>query len=65
MEPLIQMCTVSASKLNTIEMAVYMVNCLHQQQVVLALYEYTESHLELIQAQVKLIFLFFFYMLYR
>jgi len=51
-EPLIQMCTVSASRLNTIEMAVYMVNCLHQQQVVLSLFEYTESHLELIQAQV-------------
>ncbi|XP_067944821.1 conserved oligomeric Golgi complex subunit 6-like [Watersipora subatra] len=50
-EPLIQMCTVSASKLNTIEMAVYMVNCLHMQQVVLSLYEYTEGHLELIQAQ--------------
>ena len=49
------MCTVSASKLNTIEMAVYMVNCLHQQQVILSLYEYTESHLELIQAQVGLI----------
>ncbi|KAF6022935.1 COG6 [Bugula neritina] len=51
-EPLIQMCTVSASRLNTIEMAVYMVNCLHQQQVVLSLFEYTESHLELIQAQI-------------
>ena len=52
-EPLIQMCTVSASSLNTIEMAVYMINCLYQIQSTLSLYEYTESHLELIQAQVS------------
>ena len=47
------MCTVSASSLNTIEMAVYMINCLYQIQSTLSLYEYTESHLELIQAQVR------------
>lgn len=53
-EPLIQMCTMSASKLNTIEMAVYMVNCLYQLQSTLSLFEYTDEHLELIQAQVQI-----------
>lgn len=54
-EPLIQLCTMSASKLNTIEMAVYMVNCLHQLQSTLSLFEYTDAHLELIKAQVNIV----------
>ena len=53
-DPLMQMCSVSASRLNTIDMATYMVNCIYQIQSTLALYEFTGPRLEMLQAQVGL-----------
>ncbi|XP_074655398.1 conserved oligomeric Golgi complex subunit 6-like isoform X2 [Tubulanus polymorphus] len=52
-DPLLQMCSVSASKLNTIDMATYMINCIYSMQTTLALYEYTDQRLEMLQAQVE------------
>ena len=51
-EPLLQMCSVSASRLNPVDMATYMINCLHLIQTTLALYEFTDQRLEMLQAQV-------------
>ena len=51
-DPLIQMCSLSASRLSTIDMATYMVNCLHLIHTTIALYEFTEQRLEILQAQV-------------
>ena len=53
-EPLVQMCSVSASRLNTVDMATYMTNCLYLIQKTVALYEYTDNRLEMLQAQVRL-----------
>ena len=52
-DPLIQMCSLSASRLSTVDMATYMVNCLHKIQTTIALYEFTEQKLEILQAQVS------------
>ena len=52
MDPLIQMCSVSASHLSTVDMATYMVNCIYLIQSTLALYEFTDQRLEMLQAQV-------------
>ena len=52
-DPLIQMCSVSASRLNTVDMATYMSNCLHMIETSLAVYEYTDQRLEMLQAQVN------------
>ncbi|CAH1781027.1 unnamed protein product, partial [Owenia fusiformis] len=51
-DPLIQMCSVSASKLNTVDMATYMVNAIYNMQTTLALYEFTDQRLEMLQAQI-------------
>ncbi|XP_071081994.1 conserved oligomeric Golgi complex subunit 6-like [Haliotis cracherodii] len=51
-DPLIQMCSVSASRLNTVDMAAYMINCIYLMQSTLALYEFTDTRLEMLQAQV-------------
>ncbi|XP_062578733.1 LOW QUALITY PROTEIN: conserved oligomeric Golgi complex subunit 6-like [Saccostrea cucullata] len=51
-DPLVQMCSVSASRLNTIDMACYMVNCIYVMQTTLSLYEFTDTRLEMLQAQV-------------
>jgi hypothetical protein len=50
--PLVQMCSVSASRLNTTDMATYMINCIYLIQNNLALYEFTDTRLEMLQAQV-------------
>lgn len=47
-----QMCTLSASRLNPADMATYMINCLHAMQTTLSLYEYTDQRLEMLEAQV-------------
>ena len=52
-EPLIQMSSVSASRLNSTDMATYMVNCIHLIHSTLALYEFTDQRLEMLQAQVS------------
>ena len=49
------MCSLSASRLSTVDMATYMVNCLHLMQTTVALYEFTEQKLEILQAQVLLL----------
>ena len=51
-DPLVQMCSVSASRLNTADMATYMINCIYLIQNNLALYEFTDTRLEMLQAQV-------------
>ena len=53
-DPLLQMCSVSASRLNSIDMAAYMLNCIYLMQTTLALYEFTDTRLEMLQAQVSL-----------
>ncbi|OWF39301.1 conserved oligomeric Golgi complex subunit 6-like [Mizuhopecten yessoensis] len=51
-DPLVQMCSVSASRLNSTDMAAYMANCIYLMQTTLAMYEFTDTRLEMLQAQV-------------
>lgn len=53
LEPMLQMCSLSAVNLSQIEMAVYMVNCVYTIQSMLSLYEYTDIKLEKLEAQVE------------
>ena len=46
------MCSMSASHLNASDMAAYMINCIHQIQSTLAVYEFTDKHIEMLAAQV-------------
>ncbi|XP_076347341.1 conserved oligomeric Golgi complex subunit 6 [Tachypleus tridentatus] len=50
-EPLLQMCHVSASKLAPADMAVYLANCMYIIHSTLALFEFTDKQLEMLQAQ--------------
>lgn len=50
-DPLLQMCSMSASRLSTIDMAAYMVNCIHLMNTTLALYEFTDTRLEMLNLQ--------------
>ena len=50
------MCSVSASRLNTVDMATYLINCLYLTQTTLALYEFTEDRLEMLKAQVNIVY---------
>ncbi|XP_050411932.1 conserved oligomeric Golgi complex subunit 6 [Patella vulgata] len=52
-DPLLQMCSVSASRLNSIDMAAYMINGIYLMQSTLALYEFTDTRLEMLQAQIE------------
>lgn len=49
MEPLLQAVSLSASRLATTDMAVYLLNCLHLMQSTLALYEFMDERLERLQ----------------
>ncbi|EDO27234.1 predicted protein, partial [Nematostella vectensis] len=51
-DPALQMCVLSASHLNVPDMAAYMINCIHQMHTTLAVYEFTDTHLEMLSAQV-------------
>uniref|UniRef100_A0A6I8QZY1 Conserved oligomeric Golgi complex subunit 6 n=1 Tax=Xenopus tropicalis TaxID=8364 RepID=A0A6I8QZY1_XENTR len=53
LDPLLQMCTVSASNLGTADMATYMVNCLYMMKTTLALFEFTDKRLEMLQFQIE------------
>ncbi|XP_038050783.1 conserved oligomeric Golgi complex subunit 6-like isoform X2 [Patiria miniata] len=53
LDPLLQMCSLSASRLNPCDMAAYMINCLYAMQSCLALYEFTDQRLEMIAAQIS------------
>ncbi|XP_048588822.1 conserved oligomeric Golgi complex subunit 6 isoform X2 [Nematostella vectensis] len=46
-----RMCVLSASHLNVPDMAAYMINCIHQMHTTLAVYEFTDTHLEMLSAQ--------------
>ncbi|CAL1533346.1 unnamed protein product [Lymnaea stagnalis] len=50
-DPLLQMCSMSASRLTTVDMAAYMVNCIHLMNTTLSLYEFTDTRLEMLYAQ--------------
>jgi hypothetical protein len=45
----------SASRLSTVDMAAYMINCIYLIQSTLALYQFTDTRLEMLQAQVIMI----------
>lgn len=51
LDPLLQMCILSASHLAACEMAVYMMNCVHRIQSVLTLYEFTDERVEMLEGQ--------------
>lgn len=50
-DPLLQSVQESASHLPTVDMAVYLLNCLYQMQSTLAVYEYMDERIERLQAQ--------------
>lgn len=52
-DPLLQMCSMSASHLNASDMAAYMINCIHQIQSTLAVYEFTDKHIEMLAGQTE------------
>ncbi|XP_063060336.1 conserved oligomeric Golgi complex subunit 6 [Engraulis encrasicolus] len=53
LDPLLQLCTVSASNLGTADMATYMVNCLYMMKTTLALFEFTDKRLEMLEFQIE------------
>lgn len=53
LDPLLQLCTVSASNLGTADMASYMVNSLYVMKTTLALFEFTDKRLEMLEFQVN------------
>ncbi|XP_077987894.1 conserved oligomeric Golgi complex subunit 6-like [Glandiceps talaboti] len=53
LDPVLQMCAVSASKLNPADMGVYMVNSIYAMQSTLALYEFTDQRLEMLAGQIE------------
>lgn len=52
-EPMLQMCSLSAVNLPDIDMAVYMINCIYTIHSLLSLYEYTDKKLEKLEAQIE------------
>ncbi|NXY41121.1 COG6 protein, partial [Ceuthmochares aereus] len=53
LDPLLQMCTMSASSLGTADMATFMVNSLYMMKTTLALFEFTDKRLEMLQFQIE------------
>ncbi|NXS21375.1 COG6 protein, partial [Mystacornis crossleyi] len=53
LDPLLQMCTMSASNLGTADMATFMVNSLYMMRTTLALFEFTDKRLEMLQFQIE------------
>ncbi|KAJ7990079.1 hypothetical protein DPEC_G00296570 [Dallia pectoralis] len=53
LDPLLQLCTVSASNLGTADMATYMVNSLYVMKTSLALFEFTDKRLEMLEFQIE------------
>nr|XP_046149582.1 conserved oligomeric Golgi complex subunit 6 [Oncorhynchus gorbuscha] len=53
LDPLLQLCTVSASNLGIADMAVYMVNSLYVMKTTLALFEFTDKRLEMLEFQIE------------
>lgn len=52
LDPLLTTLVLTSTHLNPIDLAVYMLNCLHNIISMLSLYEYTDERLEMLQAQV-------------
>lgn len=52
-DPMIQYCNESASTLSSIDMAIYVINCLYIVHSTVSLYEYTELALEKLDGQVQ------------
>ncbi|XP_060089122.1 conserved oligomeric Golgi complex subunit 6 [Heteronotia binoei] len=53
LDPLLQTCTMSASNLGSADMATFMVNSLHMMKTTLALFEFTDKRLEMLQYQIE------------
>jgi len=51
-DPLLQMCSLSAAKLGVIEMAVYLVNCVSAIRTTLAVFAFTDEKIEMLEGQV-------------
>jgi hypothetical protein len=52
-DPLLQMCSLSAAKLGVIEMAVYLVNCVSAIRATLAVFAFTDEKIEMLEGQVS------------
>ena len=52
-DPLLQMCSLSAAKLGVIEMAVYLVNCVSAIRATLAVFAFTDEKIEMLEGQVR------------
>ena len=53
-DPLLQMCSLSAAKLGVIEMGVYLVNCISAIRTTLAVFAFTDEKIEMLEGQVRL-----------
>ncbi|CAF1225452.1 unnamed protein product [Adineta steineri] len=51
-DPLLQMCSLSAAKLGVIEMAVYLVNCVSAIRATLAVFAFTDEKIEMLEGQI-------------
>jgi len=51
-DPLLQMCSLSAAKLGVIEMSVYLVNCVSAIRTTLAVFAFTDEKIEMLEGQV-------------
>ncbi|CAK8682972.1 unnamed protein product [Clavelina lepadiformis] len=52
LDPLLQMCAMSASQLQPADMATYIINCIHAIKFLLSLYEFTDQRIEMLSAQI-------------
>lgn len=57
-DPLLLSVTESASHLPTVDMAVYLLNCLYQMQSTLAMYEYMDGRMERLQGKICILYIF-------
>uniref|UniRef100_A0A8C2K097 Component of oligomeric golgi complex 6 n=1 Tax=Cyprinus carpio TaxID=7962 RepID=A0A8C2K097_CYPCA len=53
LDPLLQLCTISASNLDTADMATYLVNSLYMMKTTLAIFEFTDKRLEMLEFQIE------------
>ncbi|CAF0848110.1 unnamed protein product [Rotaria sordida] len=52
-DPLLQMCSLSATKLGVIEMAVYLVNCISAIRTTLAVFAFTDEKIDMLEGQIE------------
>ena len=53
LDPLQQFCSESATRLDAVDMATYLTNCLYLMHSTISVYEFTDQHLEGLQAQLS------------